>query len=945
MMMPAQQASAFSRRARIAAYVEDRPLSEHNPQPSVVTESSSEAPASITDLESLRSIVTAVAGRFSSHQSRTTAAFALMSLSGVVVVQLPVSGLADALNEIGTKTVAAGLHDVQFTLQSRTSKSSDGLQEGWGMVLELDRQSADPLTEVADAGLPLPTCYFFTQHGFRLVWAFGEPVALPVLEELAPRAGLALAGTDPRSWALSQMQRLPTCLKTKDGIVTTVQFQATQTNSLPAQPSTDAFPFPHRVLRALGSGSCSATERERIYNHLDELGMPVPAPGEHARYSRCPTHEAHSSACCYVNADSHGVVTVHCLAGHDGAGPLHWNEQQLATLAGAVETSETIAAFDPLRDLPITHAGLGFIRHQLRDWSPVERDAAISMLMQEAARRDVRGKAPPDIALSVYHIRLSGFGGMGSVSVYYDRLRRGLAFDGNEDRSFLLSGDKSFNVRSHAHEAMSTAAYSVTFKETDEGLVVAAGWVPEVHSLLNKVSVGYGDALRVAGVADVTQHVFPIAHVHENWEIVPGSRHVRATLVTDKLDAVAEIDALDFFLDLWRRGELPLATENDVRLFLCALASPLLRGVIGQLGIYWFVGPPGAGKDYLADVLRAAWQEVGPSGGQASFDFNLAGELEMKRTFAMAGDRVYARAKEAGKRTGMVDMLISIAGTDMVSARGICKDDSAIPNSYTIVADSAEDLPDRREISRRTAMINVAYMDDKVSKGQTLKKVRAAAPGLIKNLKSLIEAHPVEWFLQQVDTGSRPLVPVALSRLVGATLPRVEGEDLSDLFEAMHFFVELPAGKQDGQTQLETARKRRTKESRDSLTFPSYRFSFFVDTLRGTPGYRELMERFGNRAKPMVNRIMRESEYSLVRSGVRSYLPVEIGGTNFAFRIEAGGRRFILVPEAKFLAERAAPAAAPAGSEPQASPPNVAVSPTSTPDAPTFSFSNQELLS
>src|SRR5207244_1711469 len=150
-----------------------------------------------------------------------------------------------------------------------------------------------------------------------------------------------------------------------------------------------------------------------------------------------------------------------------------------------------------------------------------------------------------------------------------------------------------------------------------------------------------------------------------------------------------------------------------------------------------------------------------------------------------------------------------------------------------------------------------------VSKGQTLKKVRAAAPGLIKNLKSLIETRPVEWFWQQVDTGSRPLVPVALSRLLGASLPRVDGEDLSDLFEAMHFFIELPTGKQDGQRQLETARRRPTKESKDSLTFPSYRFSFFVDTLRGTPGYRELMERFGNRGKPMVNRIMRESEYSL----------------------------------------------------------------------------------
>ncbi len=70
--------------------------------------------------------------------------------------------------------------------------------------------------------------------------------------------------------------------------------------------------------------------------------------------------------------------------------------------------------------------------------------------------------------------------------------------------------------------------------------------------------------------------------------------------------------------------------------------------------------------------------------------------------------------------------------------------------------------------------------------------------------------------------------------------------------------------------------------------------------MRTVPGCHEVIDRFGNKSKFMVNRIMRESDYADVRSGKAPHLSVELHGELFAFRIEQS-RRFILVPECEFL--------------------------------------------
>jgi hypothetical protein len=259
----------------------------------------------------------------------------------------------------------------------------------------------------------------------------------------------------------------------------------------------------------------------------------------------------------------------------------------------------------------------------------------------------------------------------------------------------------------------------------------------------------------------------------------------------------------------------------------------------------------------------------------------------------------------------MAEALIRLAGTDNLPGRGLYKDEINVPNTFTYVAESAEDLPERREISRRTTVIHVSFMDDAVSKGQVLDDVRAAAKGLIKNLKRLVETRRPSWYLGQSDTGSRPVVPVALAQLFGAILPAVEGEDLTEVYESMLAFTQSE-GKQHGKEQLSIMQSRRAnKVSREAKIFPSYSLAYFIDLMIVKPGKAEHFSPYNKKSRELVNRIQRETEYRKDYAE-KSYMTVEIGGARYALRIE-DGRRFILEKELDFntimLAARATAAA------------------------------------
>jgi len=268
----------------------------------------------------------------------------------------------------------------------------------------------------------------------------------------------------------------------------------------------------------------------------------------------------------------------------------------------------------------------------------------------------------------------------------------------------------------------------------------------------------------------------------------------------------------------------------------------------------------------------------------------------------------------------MVEALIRFAGTDMLPGRGLYKDEVAIPNVFTYVAESAEDLPDRREISRRTLVIKVSFIDDKISKGAILDEVRANAKGMIKYLKRLVETYPPEWYRQQTDTGSRPVVPVALAKLFGAVLPAVEGEDLSDVFDSMAEFVASPEATKHGEGELEKLKLRRAgKVSLEAKTLLSYSLAYFIDKMLERAGKSELFSPYAKKSKELINRIQRETEYR-VEHAQNGYMSVEARGKKYALRIE-DGRRFIFCLELDYLTRMAAArAAASAAAAPQGAP-------------------------
>ncbi|MDC0749959.1 hypothetical protein [Polyangium mundeleinium] len=816
-----------------------------------------------------------------------------------MVVEVP--RIAELLNNVADAAVAMGLHDVQFWLQQRTNKA--GAPETiHGAVVDVDVLTADILGEVERAGMPMPAAYFQTLNGYKLVYPLDSAISAELFEQIAKRLTLGFEGGDPGSWSVSQGQRLPKCIKTTARGQVSVDFKAQLANPIPLTSDISSVPFPRRVMRALGGWSPAPADREKIRDYLIEMGIPAPESPGHALYAACPVSDEHDSKCCYVNVDDIGAVSMTCLGGHAGEGRKYWSEANLLMLAGG-DAAVGEAIFDPFKHLPVTWAARELFEYKLRDWPASLRHAAFDVWVREKARLEAKVPAALDVTLDVYKRRLLGDREFGPVKPYFSEVEQKLAYDDAAGRrSFVNCKESGPSTKSNLHEAQATAAWTVCEEEKRDGSIVhVPGWAQTTSSLMNKSTIGQRAALRVLGVPTIMRYDLPVAHVQDGWGVEPRTKVITATKAFQFPAGVEEIPALEFFLKLFRDGRLPLASENDVHLFVACLAAPLLRDIgRGQLGIWWVIGPPGAGKDFLAEMCTGAWETVSTGPSRVSFDLNVTNDLETKRSFAAAEGAVYARAKEAGKRLGMIETLIQVAGTSTLTARGMKENERSIPNSFVILADSAEDLPDRREISRRTVMISVADMDDSISKGAVLDEVKKAAPGLLLNLKRIVESKPPEWYLRQTDTGSRLLIPVALARLLGATLPEVQGQDLSDIFEAMRDFITTPTAKDEGERERKKAMDRGAKESGEMKSLPSYRLSLFIDQMKGIAGYKELFATFGDKARSLATRIMRESGYAAVRTGKRQYLAVQIGSIEYAFKLTRNYRNFILVPKAEY---------------------------------------------
>lgn len=849
----------------------------------------------------LKRTVAEVAAKYplSPGQQRTSLSFGLLATRRTITIEVSFVSVVDFLNDLARATVLAALLDVQFALAKRTSKAAADLESIWGFVIDVDRATLDILTEIERAGVPMPTFVFESLNGFKVAYVAIDPVDITLFGELARRLTLAFDGGDPTSWELSQMQRLPSCLKTTPAGIENIAFLARQTNSEPFTATCDAVPFPHRVARALGAGGADASARRRIREYLEDLGIPAPEEPGHDLYAACPDAPAHDSACCYVNVAEDGAISAHCLGGHGGEGERHWNEGRLAELAGAALGDAVTERFDPLRHLPVTNAAIQYIQHRLARWARVEVDAVVLIWARAVARREARGVAAIEDVLRVFDARVQGVQGLPPMTVYYERGLARLVHNDPDGRAHEVSSSRGPSLKTNATELKSTALWVLHIAQTEEGVVATPAWREDATSWLNKLAVGHTAVLAALGVAAVTTYPLPVAHVVETWRIQRKTMLIEAVTLRENFADVEEVNAIEFFLGLFRAGRLPLGSANDVLLFVVLLAAPLLRDVApGHLGVFWFVGQPGAGKDFMAEMARCVWEVCAPSANRVSFDLNLAGDLELKRSLEMAAGRIYARAKEAGKRPGMADLLIRLAGTDMITVRGLYKNDVSIPNTFTYVAESAEDLPERREIYRRTLQISVTHMADSTSKGEVIEEVKAAAKGILKNLKTLVESRPPEYYLKQADTGSRPLVPAGLAKILGATLPPVEGEDLTEIFELMLAFVQSHEGVREGKTQLTTMQQRRRgKKALELVTLPSYRVSYFIEMMSDNPGNKELFSPYAKKSKELINRITRESDYRTAHAAA-GHMVVNIGGRPYALRL--GGRNFILAPEIEF---------------------------------------------
>jgi len=586
---------------------------------------------------------------------------------------------------------------------------------------------------------------------------------------------------------------------------------------------------------------------------------------------------------------------------------------------------------DPIRDVPLTRAGLDYVRHRLRELNPATIDldqdpimkAAVKVWIEEKAdwlnrewirlaeRMIAHGEADeyeapgPARFERLFWQRVNGY----EMSVPYH-----LEYSPSGPALVLVSAGTTTPVRtkgttldpqSHIHEWRATNAVGARHRVEERGsgnslrrvIVAEIDLDPDGKSHFNKALSGMPAHLHALGIAKVDRHDFPVAFTREQWTIDPHTKMVAGVVPKRLPEPSSDFNSIDFFKGLFSSGQLPLASENDALLYLMAIASPLLRDLLpGQLGIYWLVGPVGSGKDFLAEAISEIWSATGNA--KVKFDLTLAGEMELRRSFAMAGSALVARAKEAGKSRAMIDLLIRFAGTDRVAARALYENETTPLFRFTIIADSAEDLPERREISRRTALIQTLPTKNTVSKGAVLRRIKSEAANIISDLKRKIEAYPPEFFLEQSDTDSRPLGPAALAKVLGATLAEVKGGTMEELFDAMVEYVIQPIAIEEGRRQQ--AKARPNKDSRYEFLLPSYRLSHFAETMSAVLGYRDCFRHFPT-GRSIEIALHRENGYGCVATGAQPYLRVQNGGRCWAFRLVRGGKNFVFVPEEQFL--------------------------------------------
>lgn len=510
--------------------------------------------------------------------------------------------------------------------------------------------------------------------------------------------------------------------------------------------------------------------------------------------------------------------------------------------------------------------------------------------------------APPNLSqmLRLYNSRVGGTDSTGPCRIVFDEQKDTLAIEHETGAVPVRTNSDTLSPRVHVHEWTASAAnrFTVEVIETSNGLVAEPRRNLDSFfvSHWNKAMSGVPRHLAALGIPRVARHAYPAAFMRDRYEIDAATRCILMVRTPSIPDRDSQFDTVAFFVDLFSKGELPLASENDVRKLVMAIAAPLLRHLLGGLlGTYWFTGAPGAGKDFLAELIADIYPRALTTTAKVKFDLSSTDDLEQKRSMFASEGALYARAKEIGKRPGLIDLIIRLAGTDRTAARGMRQDEVDVPVTFTILADSTEDAVNRRELRRRTTRIECVHVADDKSLGSLRRKVLDLAPRIVADILHRIEQKPPEWYVEQPDCGSRPVGQVALARLFGADLEEVTGRGLDELWEAM---LEYRGQNVHGEG-AKNQQRARGKDGEAAKTFPSFRFAHFVGTLKGRAEYSSLLSEMPS-AKKVIEWIRRETDYDRDRKA-NGHLRVEVNDAPYALVLYRDNRMFILEPELVFL--------------------------------------------
>jgi hypothetical protein len=818
--------------------------------------------------------------------------------------------LAAFLNKAGQQTKAAGISDVQVWLQDRHTTGNQLKVQHYGIIIDIDKSYADLLQVFEDAGLPQPNVIYQTTHGHRALFLFDQAVDKRAFEFAAKKLVLNIRGADCASWQSTQGQHLPICIKTVRGQKVDVDFPAIQVHANPLKTGEFLSQLTPGFRKIIAPGSTlSADERKVVENYLSSLGIPAPDQPGALKYPRCPDGP-HSNCSCQIVRKADGTVDARCYGGHDN-GSKAWTEVDLLARATKIPAPEV--RFNPLTDLPVTWSTIEFLQQQfgmafaneprahiltkaaIEVWVYAHACYEVKLWIQRAKAAGEQNPIPPTVTnfLAVYRKRLYGSDGAGVFRLMYDKDNKSLRLVTNTATIPLRVKGDSLSPKAHYHEIASTTAYTVVGDAAPD-----EDFRPLFGSLFNKALAGHQGCLRELGIPIIQRYEHPVAFVKEGWTVDAETKIMTAVQTVKTKDGDPEFDVVAYFTGLFKSGRLPFAGEPDVLRYLMSLAAPFLRHVApGLLGVFWFIGPTGAGKDFLIEMATDIWRAV--SGGRVGtkFDLNCHDDLELKRSFSQATNALFCRVKEAGKRE-LINSVIRLAATDVISARGMRQDEVLIENRFVYMADSLEDLPNRKEVARRTVVINVERINSAtVSLGAVRAEVLAHSADIVAGLKRLVETNPAEWYLQRQNVGLRPVGQAALAELFNVELPEVEGRNLDDLMDAIVTYVdESGRSREEGEAQRSKAR---SKDGREMQLFNSYRLSHFMDIMKKVEGFGQLFRDF-HTVRSIHLALQRELDYADVTRGRLPYLRIEHCGRALAFKLVRDGQSFVLESELKF---------------------------------------------